>query len=118
MLDTDDLPVGRHKWMVENNVCNEGATSSETLLISGCEDGEFTCDDGKCLDISQRCNNIEVRRKTIIHLKSNSIIFLQECDDVSDEKNCRTIYIDPEKYLKTKPPPSIDQGSKLPVVLR
>ena len=20
----------------------------------------FTCDDGKCLDISQRCNNIEV----------------------------------------------------------
>ena len=60
MLDADDLPVGRHKWMVENNVCNEGKTSSEDLLISGCDEGEFTCDDGKCLNISQRCNNIEV----------------------------------------------------------
>ena len=43
---------------------------------------------------------------------------LQDCDDVSDEKNCRTIYIDPQRYLKSKPPPSIDQGSKLPILLR
>ena len=60
MLETDRLPVGRHKWLVENNVCNEGETSPEVLLISACDDGDFTCDDGKCLDISQRCNNIEV----------------------------------------------------------
>ena len=60
MLDTDDLPVGRHKWLVENNVCNEGETSSEQLLMSGCEEGQFTCDDGKCLEMFQRCNNIEV----------------------------------------------------------
>ena len=60
MLDADVLPVGRHKWLVENNVCNEGMTSSEELMISGCDDGQFTCDDGKCLEISQRCNNVEV----------------------------------------------------------
>ena len=60
MLDKDVLPVGRHKWLVENNVCNEGETSSMILQISGCEEGQFTCDDGKCLDIAQRCNNIEV----------------------------------------------------------
>ena len=41
---------------------------------------------------------------------------LKDCDDVSDEKNCNTIAIDPEKYLKSKPPPSA--GSKLPVILR
>ena len=35
---------------------------------------------------------------------------------MSDEKNCKTIAIDPEKYLKSKPPPSV--GSKLPIVLR
>ena len=48
------------------------------------------------------------------------IIFPQECDDVSDEKNCRTIYIDPEKYLKSKPPPSADAdtNAKLPIKLR
>ena len=61
MLDQDSTPLGRHKWLVENNVCKEGETSAEILLISGCEEGEFTCDDGKCLQIEQRCNNIEVR---------------------------------------------------------
>ena len=43
---------------------------------------------------------------------------LQECDDVSDEKNCKTISIDPKKYLKSKPPPSLEKNSKLPVILR
>ena len=43
---------------------------------------------------------------------------VKECDDVSDEKNCRSIYIDPEKYLKSKPPPSIENDSKLPIILR
>ena len=61
MLDQDTLPIGRHKWLVENNVCREGITSAEVLLVSGCDEGQFTCDDGKCLQIEQRCNNIEVR---------------------------------------------------------
>ena len=61
MLEQDSLPVGRHKWLVENNVCSEGVTTSEVILISGCKEDQFTCDDGKCLDIMQRCNNIEVR---------------------------------------------------------
>ena len=60
LLDQDRLPVGKHKWRAENNVCTEGLTSSLDLLISGCQEGQFTCDDGKCLEISQRCNNIEV----------------------------------------------------------
>ena len=61
MLAKDVLPVGTHKWRVENNVCQEGETSVEILQLSACDEGQFTCDDGKCLDISQRCNNIEVR---------------------------------------------------------
>ena len=40
---------------------------------------------------------------------------LQDCDDVSDEKNCAVVYIDQEKYLKSKPPPS---DEKLPIELR
>ena len=60
MLDSDALPVGRHKWLVENNVCKEGETSTEILQLSSCAEEQFTCDDGKCLQMSQRCNNIEV----------------------------------------------------------
>jgi len=130
-------------WKIENNVCNQGETSIETLLISGCKEDQFTCDDGKCLSINQRCNNIEVsffklilffiqkpnKAKTIfllsiIPLPRIELFFLilshkfKDCDDVSDEKNCKTIAIDPEKYLKSKPPPSADVNSKLPITLR
>ena len=60
MVDPDTLPFGRHKWLIENNVCSQGKTSIQVLQISGCSEEQFTCDDGKCLDISQRCNNVEV----------------------------------------------------------
>ena len=62
MMNKNNLPFGRHKWRIENNICNEGKTNLETLQLSACPEGGFTCDDGKCLDISQRCNNIEVRK--------------------------------------------------------
>ena len=45
-----------------------------------------------------------------------NICFQKDCDDVSDEKNCKIVALDPEKYLKSKPPPSA--GKKLPVTLR
>ena len=76
MLDIDGLPIGRHNWKIDNNVCNQGVTNIQPLLISGCKEKEFTCDDGKCLNITQRCNNIEVglflcyRSFTIIHFAS------------------------------------------------
>ena len=60
MLDTDALPVGRHTWKMENNACNQGETSTQVLVMSACQESEFTCDDGKCVNITQRCNNIEV----------------------------------------------------------
>ena len=66
MIDKNNLPFGRHKWRLENNICNEGKTNLETLQLSSCPEGGFTCDDGKCLDISQRCNNIEVRNDQTI----------------------------------------------------
>ena len=71
MMNTNNLPFGRHKWRIENNICNEGKTNFETLQLSACPEGGFTCDDGKCLDISQRCNNIEVKKRR--NNKFNSI---------------------------------------------
>ena len=62
MLDIDPLPIGKKMWKIDNNVCNQGTTNIQSLLISGCKEEEFTCDDGKCLDITQRCNNIEVNK--------------------------------------------------------
>ena len=64
MLDQDSNLIRKHKWLVENNASTEGETSSEILQISGYEEGQLTCDVGKCIDMSQRCNNIEVEQYT------------------------------------------------------
>ena len=68
MLDIDPLPLGKHNWRINNNVCNQGITSIQTLLISGCKEEEFTCRDGQCVDMTMRCDQ-----------KFN-------CKDKSDEK--------------------------------
>ena len=67
------------------------------LLLTGCDADQFTCDDGSCVHILSRCNN------------------LQDCRDVSDEKNCMLVFIDQEKYLRDKTPPALGHQEKLPV---
>ena len=97
MINKDVLPVGKQKWLIANDTCNEGKTNTKSLLLSPCRDDQFTCDDGKCIELSKRCNNLE------------------ECDDVSDETNCKTVYVDEKKYLKSKPPPSPSNTGRLSV---
>ena len=118
MLDMDALPIGRHNWKINNNVCNQGITNVQSLLFSSCKEEQFTCDDGKCLEITQRCNNIEAIVFFINVFFINIKKFFKDCDDVSDEKNCQIIAIDEEKYLRSKPPPSDSMDTKLPVTLR
>ena len=116
MIDMDMLPVGRHVWMVEDNICHEGKASSQILLqLSGCYEGQFTCHDGRCLDMSQRCNEINVRLYFIDQLID---IFIKECDDLSDEQSCQIIHIDNEKYKIAEPPPRTQNKSKLSIVVR
>ena len=55
----------------------------------------YSCDDGRCIDIVNRCDGVA------------------HCDDLSDEKSCQLVNIDPKKYLKGKTPPS--ETETLPV---
>ena len=84
----DILPVGKKRWKIPNSSCNDGLDEERILLLSSCKVGEFSCDNGECIDIVERCDGVP------------------ECGDFSDEKNCRLVNIDPEKYLKGKTPPS------------
>ena len=56
--------------------------------MTSCNVGQFSCDNAQCVDIANRCDGVA------------------DCDDLSDEKSCRLVYVDPEKYLKDKTPPS------------
>ena len=88
-------PLGRKLWSVFNDKCNlVGGTELLYLTFSSCRENEFTCDNGICVPMDKRCDQKE------------------DCKDVSDEKNCITISIDPKKYLKDKPPPALSGNEK------
>ena len=78
-------------------------TTSETLnevfnvcfYHSSCREEEFMCDSSVCIPMAKRCDQTE------------------DCKDVSDEKSCKTISVDPKKYLKDKPPPKLHGYDKL-----
>ena len=56
--------------------CQKGETHEMTLKMSGCEEEEFTCNDGQCIDINLRCDQII------------------NCRDKSDEENCQLMVLE------------------------
>ena len=85
--------------LVRSSVCCPRADArldeERGLLLTSCKIGQFSCDNGQCIDIVNRCDGVP------------------HCDDLSDEKSCQLVNIDPEQYLKGKTPPS--EAANLPV---
>ncbi len=47
-------PVGRQLWNIRGDVCNnDGQYQQENLTLTVCTEGQFTCDNGECVDIEQ-----------------------------------------------------------------
>ena len=57
------------------------------MKLTGCNKTQFTCDDGQCVTMEERCNQIP------------------DCDDESDELNCKILKLK-EGYNKRVPPVS------------
>ena len=77
-------PLGKHAWNFYNDECYNGSYKAE-LKLTGCKDDEFTCDDGQCVDMKQRCDQTP------------------QCEDDSDEKGCQLILLN-EGYNQIVPP--------------
>ena len=72
----DTVPIGRKVWILNDPSCTRNQSK---LTLTKCEEGQFTCNDGSCLqDLGLRCD-----------LKP-------DCPDQSDELNCRRVVIDGE----------------------
>ena len=70
----------------ENYECNKGQPYTVDLKLTGCNPaGEFTCNDGQCVTMNQRCNQ------------------LANCIDKSDERGCQLVVVE-EGYNKQVPP--------------
>ena len=79
--------LGKHNWTINGDKgCNGGEPSYVTeLKMSGCENGKFTCNDGQCVSMDLRCNQ------------------LPDCRDKSDERNCVILVLE-DGYNKKVPP--------------
>ena len=69
------------------------------LTLSSCNQTQFTCDSGVCVEMAGRCDQKE------------------DCADGSDENNCRIVEVDTDKYLKDKTPQPLDGQESVSVVV-
>ena len=87
--------VGKHNWTIRGDFgCSrDGGEYRRELKMSGCREKQFTCDDGQCVSINQRCDQ------------------LPDCRDESDEQNCNILVLK-EGYNKNVVPMISNQGRK------
>ncbi|KAK3854027.1 hypothetical protein Pcinc_039462 [Petrolisthes cinctipes] len=96
MLSTSDMahPIGIHEYEVVGDKCRG---ERQYLRLTSCTLNQFTCEDGTCVELEQRCN-LEL-----------------DCADNSDEMDCETLII-PSGYEKGLPPPKLNTDTPTPVL--
>ena len=78
--------LGKQNWTIKGDGCHKDGQYKTELMFSRCDpDGEFTCNDGLCIKMEERCD-----RK-------------RNCRDESDEIGCQTVLLQ-ESYNKEVPP--------------
>jgi len=85
-------PLGRKTWFVSDGICQLENDSPKSLTLTTCFPNKFTCDDGSCVRINQRCN------------------LAIDCPDKSDEKNCEILVLG-EDYLGELFPRELDNSA-------
>ena len=78
------MPLGLKKWIIINDNCP--GNGEHFLTFSSCSKSEFTCQDGSCVPLIYRCDQIK------------------HCPDNYDELNCYKVEADPKSYNKNIPP--------------
>ena len=83
----DGFMMGKHDWTIEGDSvkCSNGKTHARKLKLTGCVEGEFTCDDGQCIGMKKRCDQVF------------------DCWDESDEVGCKILVLK-KSYRKSSPP--------------
>ena len=83
----DTFILGKHSWSIsgDSEECHSGKPYTTELKLTGCAVGDFTCDDGQCVKMVERCNQVP------------------DCRDKSDENGCQLIVFE-NNYNKNIPP--------------
>ena len=68
----DSYALGKNEWMVTGDdgcILHRGEPYSIFLKLTGCLEGEFTCDDGACVSMEQRCDQLPGEENLISWIK-------------------------------------------------
>merc|ERR1712223_53703 len=80
--------------------CGKGRPYTNMLKLTGCAEDEFTCDDGQCIKMERRCDQVTGK--------------VPNCRDESDEEGCQLIVFK-NNYNKNIPPiGNTKDGSAIP----
>ena len=83
----ESMALGTNMWRINNDFkCQKGELSIP-LSLSACKDTQFTCGDGLCIDIDERCNGVT------------------NCKDKTDELECKIVQMDSSYNQLLSPPP-------------
>ena len=92
--------LGKHNWTISNDGCRKGKLYNTTLKLTGCAEDEFTCDDGQCIKMERRCDQVTGKEPN--------------CRDESDENGCQLVVFK-NNYNKNIPPiGNAKDGSVIP----
>nr|XP_045610986.1 uncharacterized protein LOC123766140 [Procambarus clarkii] len=78
------LPIGRLPWSIVSRK-RQLEPEIQNLTLSICSASEFTCDDGSCISMDDRCDLVNT------------------CGDWSDERGCEVVIV-PPGYITSFPP--------------
>ena len=68
--------LGKNNWTIKGDTdCNNGEFYTLPLKLTACKEGNFTCDDGQCIAMEERCDQ------------------LPQCRDESDEIGCEILVL-------------------------
>ena len=87
--------LGKHEWTVTGDVfsCSKGQPYTTYLKLTGCYTHEFTCNDGQCVTMEQRCDQVP------------------DCRDKSDEEDCQLLVTE-KGYNKKVPPITVNSTNR------
>ena len=92
------LAMGSNTWVVVNDAKCQTGEVPLFLSLTSCLSNQFTCGDGICIEMKQRCNGVT------------------DCKDKIDELDCNIAEIDPSYNKELAPPPEKDKAKVMVVV--
>ena len=92
--------LGTHDWIVHNDskACSTDLDFITKLALTACTDTEFTCNDGICIDMNNRCDG------------------RTDCNDKSDEIGCKIVAAE-DAYNKAMNPSPKNRSEKAEISL-